>query len=138
MEYAAVVDSVLPLTELLAHVGAEGWGRASQCFGDLQARIYVTDTSVVRIMERASSIGVATAQRFFPTKSSTMDPGAWRATRLSWLGCHSDSCITSNVEFYAQSVGARAFVVVFMFMPGASALRDRDFILASFSRRTPS
>lgn len=138
MEYEAVVDSVLPLTELLAHVGAEGWGRASRCSGDLQARIYVTDTSVGRIMERAGSIGVATAKRFFPPKRSTMSAGAWRVTQLSGFECHGDECWTPTIEFYAQSIGTRAFVLVFMFSPAPTAVRDRDAILASFSRHKPS
>lgn len=136
-EYSAVVDSVLPFPELVAHVGGDPWigGHCSA----LQMRVYVSDMEVGTLEPRFTA-GATTAARFFsPVARVNTDSAGWHMTRLSWNAWYHDYGGTANVEFWVRAVGGRTLIVVFMYEPGLpDQLADRTAIIASLREASGS
>ena len=137
-EYSTVADSVLPLRTLVAHVGSEGWGHRSQCFNDLQVRAYVLDLTPDDVVRRVQTSGVATADRFFSSRSFTGDSLGWRTVQLKWRAFYYDYGSEAHMEYFVRAYGTKTVVVLFMFADGASfggantTRQDMDAILSSW------
>jgi hypothetical protein len=57
-EYGMVADSVLPISAAVAHFGTIDW-QSEPCWGDLQARLYVVDLPIARVVQRVQDAGIA-------------------------------------------------------------------------------
>src|SRR4051812_4838395 len=80
-EYAAVIDSVMPLDALVAHLGGDPWN--GHC-GAPQMRVYVQDSSSSS-PRTLSSRGAASAARYFqPVANVRADSAGWEVTRIFW------------------------------------------------------
>jgi hypothetical protein len=132
-EFSAVADSVLPLMQVVLHVGAEPWGAASSCYGDLQARVYVVDLSVDEVTRRVKDTGTSTARRFFEATASIADSSGWRIARLRWDAFYHDYGSTTHMDYYIRNYGRRAVVLLFMDADRyGGPTSDRSEILASW------
>ncbi|MEO8000141.1 MAG: hypothetical protein ABI852_22010 [Gemmatimonadaceae bacterium] len=132
-EFAAVVDSVLPFSALVAHLGGDPW--SGSC-GAVQMRIYVGDTSITMTTTRMD-IAAQVADRYF---RSTVEPpvttlAGWEQRRISWNAFYGDYGGDATVDFLTRRESNRTVVLVFMFQGrAASQRRQRDAILLSWKR----
>ena len=129
-EYSAVTDSILPFSQLIAHLGPEPFGGGS-CFADLQFRVYVTKLSPPEIARLAASRGLATARAFFPATIVTRDSAAWHIEHLHWHASYGDYGDEANIEIFSTDIGGATVALVFMRVSGDDefAARDQRFIL---------
>ena len=131
-EFAAVVDSVMPLRALVAHLGGDPWSGTCSA---LQMRVYVGDHRERLALSQATAVRVA--QRFFkPVRHTQRDSGEWRITTVSWDAWYHDYGGTARVEFWSRSVRGRHVVIVFLLTLGSDdQLADRADIIASVQTR---
>ncbi|HJQ12596.1 MAG TPA: hypothetical protein VJ840_16305 [Gemmatimonadaceae bacterium] len=113
-EYSAVTDSVLPFANLVAQVGPEPFGAASQCFGDLQMRVYVFPDAW-KLSEQAKATGLRTARGFFSSAALvSRESSPWHVDRLHWSAWYYDYGAEANLEFFSAIVRGKTVVLVFM------------------------
>lgn len=131
-EFSAVVDSVLPIRDLVAHLGGDPW--TGSCSA-MQMRVYVGDRLAQR--SAAAEPGMRTAERYFkPVERTQVDSAGWRITRLAWNAWYYDSGGPARVEFWARSIAKRDLVLVFMFAGyNADQFLDRTDIIESIRER---
>lgn len=136
-EYSAVTDSILPFTEILAHLGPEPFGKDSRCFADLQFRVYLSKSSSPVIASAAASRGLPTARTFFSSATiASRDSAEWHIQRLRWNAYYYDYGGEANVEIFSTDVGGATIVLVFMRASGRDDYSERDqrFILTHVKR----
>ena len=133
-EYGAVLNAALPFDSCAAHLGDEGWGRASGSFGDLQARVYVGRFSPAAVRAAVVGAGRAAAERYFrPVEVDTGVVGRWARTKLRWEASYGDYGAPAAVEFFVGTHAGRAAVVVLMYSDFRGPQRaEGDSLLASF------
>jgi hypothetical protein len=134
-EFAAVVDSVLPFRDLVAHLGGDPWN--GNC-GAMQMRVYVGDHLAWRTIEALP--GVRSARRYFkPVHRTQVDSAGWGITRLSWNAWYTDYGGPATVEFWSRSFGGRDLVLVFMFSGyDSDQFLDRTDIIQSIGKNRRS
>jgi hypothetical protein len=132
-EYSAVADSVLPLREAVAHFGRLNWQKPP-CYGELQVRIYVSDRSTQAVLDRATSIGVATASRFFSATAAVEDTLGWKRARISWNAGYGDYGDQASMDYYVRAYRGRTIVLLFMYARHSSSrpVEDASRILGSW------
>ena len=132
-EFSNVVDTVLPFASTIAQLGAEGWGAESKCFGDLQARVYVSEIPIDSIARRVRIRGQETANRFFPTEvAEESDSLGWRIQKLEWDAIYGDYGASTYLEFLSRRIGTKTLTLVLMYSYGRKPELDRAVILGSF------
>lgn len=130
VEYAQVVDTLVSFDRMVAHLGADQWGRG-HCWNGLSARVYVLPAPDPAIPERAAHVLVRTASGgTAQPAAATIDSAGWRLTRLEWTSPHGDFIGAPRVELLTRELAGRTLVVAFMYM-GADALTTRSALLAS-------
>ena len=113
-EYAAVVDSVMPFSALVAHLGGDPWN--GSCAAP-QMRVYISDPAALSVRSLIPR-GIQSAERAFPPVSrADADSSGWQIIRLSWSGWHYDYGFTAQVEFWSRPVQDRIVTLVFMYLP---------------------
>ncbi len=133
-EYSAVADSTLRFEDVVVHAGAEGWGAESQCFSDLQMRLYVVGGTAQEVVRHVQDRGVATASRFFPASHSVDDRNGWTVAQLSWRAHYHDYGSTAHMDYYIREVSGRTAILLFMYADGfEGAKRERDHIIATWT-----
>ena len=135
-EYAAVVNSVLPFQDCVAHVGGEGWGKDGSSFGDVQLRVYVTPLSEEQVKVSVSAQGLSAAQKFSSQTSllPTVDVDSWHRSSLKYELHYYDYGGTARVDFFTTTYAGQTFVLVFMYSDTNrfGAVDEVDRILRSF------
>ena len=131
-EYSAVTDSILPFATLVAHLGPEPFGGTiSQCFGDLQMRIYILPDTAP-LPDQTIARGLRVARSFFPSaEAESREWGRWHINRLHWDAWYYDYGAEANIEIFTTSVRGRRVALVFMrpTVWNDRAERDQRFIL---------
>jgi hypothetical protein len=127
-EFSAVIDSVLPFGNLVAHLGGGPW--KGSC-GAMQMRVYVGEHLSQLTADAAP--GMEAARRFFrPVTRTKSDSAGWQITRLSWKAFYYDYGGPATVEFWSRRVHGRYVVFVFMFAGyEPNQFRDRTEIIES-------
>ena len=115
-EYSAAVNSILPFSALVAHLGGDPWN--GNC-GAPHMRIYVRDTTAEAVSKVAGR-GVLAAEAFFkPVQRFDTDSAGWAVTRISWEAWYYDYGGTATLEFWSRRVGPKSVTLVFMYTPAS-------------------
>lgn len=138
-EYSAVADSTLPISAVVAHVGAEPWGRSGTCFVDLQARIYVLAHPVDSVLQAVRTNGLRVANHKFPTRVTSTNTLGWSLASLSWDAWYFDYGSTAHMDFYVRGIRGRTVVLLLMYADPlySKAFDDRDIVVASWRDERP-
>jgi hypothetical protein len=112
-EYERVMDSVLPFEKCAAHVGDKDWG--NYLWNDLQARMYVVESSPEEIADRVTRQGLDKATNTFTEASLLLGGyGKWERRTLRVTQASSDFILSSDMDFYYRTFGNRTVVFVFI------------------------
>lgn len=133
-EYASVCNTVLPFDRCAAHVGSEGWGKASVSFVDLQVRVYEVNDTVAAVEKRIQEDGVADIKRFSrqDPKVTQNNKASWRQTVLSYPRFYGDYGATAHVDFRIRRFDKRTVVFVFLYTNFQAQEKTIATILDSF------
>ena len=101
MEYAEIVNALLPFGSCLAHAGGEGWGKSAVSYGDVQMRAYIVEMSPEQIIKRMAKEGPSQAFRYSKKVSlSRSEFKKWQRVTLSYDLWYSDYGGTANVDVF--------------------------------------
>jgi len=132
VEYADVINAVLPFDDCVAHVGEVGWGGG--IYRGFQVRVYMTLLSPDEIDAKLRTSGLDTAKAEFERallKPRTTE-SRWQKIAVevfdspSW----SDAFWSGPIDFYMKPVGDRTAVFVVINRGGQQ--RQLSSILQSF------
>src|SRR5262249_4905317 len=71
-EYAAVVNSVFPFENCVAHLAQEWWGSQGCGYSDLQMRVYVVEMSPEEIQQKVLTAGFETASKVHKSRPNSV------------------------------------------------------------------
>jgi hypothetical protein len=138
-QFAQVVDSVMPLASLVAHIAPAGWMTDPSCTGPY-IRIYTTSESPEAVHARTSTAQVTNVspppvERFQQARAgATRDSAEWKTTIVHWGYARYDAGYSHEVHFLTRMVRGRTVVVVLMHIGTRS--RPETFAIArSFAIR---
>lgn len=135
-QFAAIIESVVPLKECICHIGDDGWGEASASWFSLHMRVYEPTADLAEIDRRISTDGLATARRLGKDAAfADRVVGDWRIARIDVDLHFDDYGGRASVEFAVTTIADRRLVVVLMFAGDQPNVRNRDRILRSFEYR---
>lgn len=135
-EFAAVVDSTMPLSALVAHLGGDPW--LGSC-GAIQLRVYMGDDAV-KPTDARMIVAQRVADRYFRSAigDAEITPTGWERRRISWNASYFDYGGVATVEFFTRREANRTVVLVFMLHGNSAAQqRQRDAIVQSWRRIDP-
>jgi hypothetical protein len=137
-EYATIADSVLPVSAAVAQFGTIDWNPEA-CWGDLQARVYVVDLPISKVVQRVQDAGIAAVTPTFRARSEVIDTVGWRRARIIWDAMYSDLGSTTHMDYYIRRVRGRTLVLLLMYTPFSqeSLVDDPLRVLGSFRENRP-
>ena len=114
---AQVMRSVVPFENCAAHVGSMSWGNGNT--NDLQARVFVVDSSSQEITEKIKNQGLSKAQNVFKSAELASESyGTWEKQNLGVLKTESDTLLFKDIDFYHRSFNGKTVVFVFVHQSG--------------------
>jgi hypothetical protein len=135
--YSAMADSLFPVSELSAHVGARGWRECDNSEADLQVRVYVNSRTPEELGKRLRSIHLSPYPGYSqPVVAAPQDSSGWRIQRADWEFNCGDCIFAERLEIYSRRIRDRTVSLVFMYSPSTwdrynPALADMRAILSS-------
>lgn len=127
MEFAKVVNAILPFDKCIVHAGSEGWGANGISYKDLQLRVYDMTGTWQEIEQIARSKGIAVIKNFAPSPVvQKQDSGVWKQVSLKYFLRYEDYGANAIVELRMKNENDRLIVFAFMYTDHA----DQDKIIS--------
>jgi hypothetical protein len=123
---------------VVAHLGGEGWRECSNSFGDLQLRVYVSDSAPAAIARRISTRGLAAVRKVWsPIVQPVRDSAGWQIAEVIWTYDGGDYNELNTFEVFSRVLQGRTVSLVFMYARGIPSVElARRGILDSYLPRT--
>jgi hypothetical protein len=110
-EYEAAFDSLVPRSLLAAQVGPVPYSR--NCVAP-HVRIYVADTTGLRLSS-FGSIAVRQIEREYSgVRSASVDSAGWSIVRITWTESKTDFIHPASLEFWSRRIGHRMLILAVM------------------------
>lgn len=115
-EYTEVLNSILPISACVAHLGGEGWGREAVSCADLQMRVYVGNFSPEQTELRIHDKGMAKARAIGHRAVATNDMHhAWHVGKIQYDVWYGDYGGTAHIDLFSQAIKTQTVTIAFMY-----------------------
>jgi hypothetical protein len=116
-EDAQVMRSALPFENCAAHAGSMSWGNGNT--NDLQARVFVVDSSSQEVTEKIKNQGLSKAQSVFDeAKLVSENYRTWEKQKMSVFEAEGHTLLFKDITFCYRSFGNKTVVFVFVHQSG--------------------
>lgn len=106
--YDTALDSIVPESALVAHVGAVPYAR--NCIAP-HVRIYVADTGAAR-PDAFALVARRVIERQYPgIKSVTTDSAGWNIVRLAWTEAKTDFIHPATLDIWSRQMAGRLVIL---------------------------